>query len=147
MTIIALFIAVVFAATLVFTELDNRIEKVLGLASSQLSFNLDNWKRHHRLACCLVNYINDTFGLIILILLGHIIFELTITTARIIDFIRMRIEEEKISVIVQLVLLYVHNFVILLVLSLSAWNLQAKVSNVVYLSLGITEPSLFLVIP
>lgn len=126
MTIITLFIVVVSVTALLFEELDDRVESILGSAmdDSRFSTDLESWKRHHRLVCHVVDSINKTFGLIVLILLGHVIMEWTILTGKIIFSILLHGIFKK-----DLAMIFLEYFFLLLVLVLPSWNLRTKVSK------------------
>lgn len=126
MTIIALFIAVVIVASLLFEELRNRVECLLeySIDDSQLSTALSSWNRHHHLVCSMVDCINKTFGLIILIQLGHIVMEWTIDCAMLMTIIRLIGVEYMRVGLVSWVVILLHILSILLVLILPNWIFQ-----------------------
>lgn len=132
MTIVGLFVAVVFVAALLFQELEYRVDSVLGCSmnESQFSKDLDSWKRHHRLLCNLVDCINKTFGLIILIMLSQSMIELTITIGRLMLNFRT---VDKTPVYNLFFINLINNIFVLLVLALSSWNLKNKVCKCCWL--------------
>ncbi len=71
------FILLTLTVALIFNELDDRIEKIADISSpdnqgdvKDLQLELDRWMDHYNLTCALVEKINRTFGLVLLIISG-----------------------------------------------------------------------------
>ena len=65
-------------AALLFEELQTKMKEISVKSNgnqsdfSQLAYQLDQWNKHHDLVCRLVDNIDDCFGLVLLITVGHI---------------------------------------------------------------------------
>ena len=137
LAILSVFFALILTASLLFTELDDRIEDILNSTNnkrSQISFKLNRWKRQHHLVCQLVDCINDTFGLIVLIQIGYIVTEMTIFSAAFMirfkfgcEFLRLDDINGELSIFQNNTMAYFHVFFRLLIISVSSWILQNKV--------------------
>ena len=72
------FFAMTTVAALLFEELQTRIQEISTKSNenksdwSQLAYELDQWTGHHELVCRLVDTIDDCFGLVLLITIGHV---------------------------------------------------------------------------
>lgn len=66
-------ITLILTATLLFEELDQRLEAIAADSGSSLeiSLKLDQWKGHHDLLCRLVEQINGSVGIVLSIFLVH----------------------------------------------------------------------------
>ena len=66
-------IALILTATLLFEELDQRLDAIAADSGSSIgvSQKLDQWKGHHDLLCRLVEQINGSVGIVLSIFLVH----------------------------------------------------------------------------
>ena len=84
------FYVMTVVATLLFDELQTRIQEILAKSNenkldwSQLAHELDQWNGHHELVCRLVENIDDCFGVVLLITIGHVFITFSTSSSELI---------------------------------------------------------------
>ena len=74
----SVFITFTGVASLLFVQLENRLEPLKDADGFELSMGLNEWKGHYDLVCRLMDCINDVFGVILLVNISQIVFDMII---------------------------------------------------------------------
>ena len=139
LVVVAIFATFVFTATLFYQELDNQIRDLIDVAINEdnkfeqdfysvqiLRHRLEGWEQRHHLVCCLVDSINSVFGLILLLICGQVVAEMTVQTGFIIIGVFQSGFEFKPR---DHLIRYIHAMLKLLTIASSSWYLKTQVNE------------------
>jgi len=133
-SVFATMLAFIFIPIILLKELKRRMNTILihntnQISSNKLSTELENWRKHHDLVCCLADDINQCFGpcLLIFLLYANIVF-IEYTSGAVLEYPTMKTGKTFASQILKVVIVLVDLFVILY----PAQTLKDEVINFLY---------------
>lgn len=132
-TILMWFFILVSTAAILFDELKKRLQKIAETASGLNTKNgaaeFKEWGRHHALVCKLVNRINDSFGIILVVAFSHGFISFITSSYRFINFL---VNGDNPLEYFLYLFIFIEQAVFLSIFIIASYRLQSNVINHIY---------------